>query len=229
MTPNQLVSSPNDDDISAFKDKQSNIWTSIPAIILSFDPLTMTASVQPAIQGIWYTPIDGNNVGKFINLPQLIYCPVQFPGAGGTSITFPIKLGDECLVIFSSRCIDGWYQNGAFDHTKQQIIPRPQLELRLHDMSDGMCLLGFKSVPNVFPNISTSTLQIRNNVSSTESYCYIEVDPTTNNVNVHTSGSVNITTAGTVNINSTGNTNITAPTVAITGNMTVSGSITAQV
>src|ERR1019366_1339884 len=88
--------------------------------------------------------------------------PIVFPSAGGFTITLPITVGDEVLVIFSSRCIDGWWQNGG--------IQAP-IEFRMHDLSDGFAIPGPKSLPHVIPNISTTGAQIRNNAGTT----YVEI------------------------------------------------------
>ena len=48
-----------------------------------------------------------------VPLPILPDVPVMFFGGGGMTITAPIKPGDECLVIFADRCIDGWWWLGG--------------------------------------------------------------------------------------------------------------------
>ena len=123
-------------------------------------------------------------------------------------MTFPITKGDEVLVIISSRCIDSWWQLGAVD-AQGNAFPRPQLEYRMHDLSDGFIIPGPKSVPNVIPNISNNSVQIRTNISTTSNYAYIELKPSDYTVNVVTTGSVNIT----------------APTTTITGNVHITGNV----
>lgn len=175
----------------------TGMWTSLPGIIQSFDPVKLTAVVQPAIQGIVQQQ-DGTT--KAVNLPLLLDCPVVFPRGGNCTLTFPIAEGDECLVIFSSRCIDSWWQNGGHEN-------KP-MEPRMHDLSDGFCLPGVFSQATKISNVSTTTVQLRSNDAST----YVELDP---------AGQV-------VNIVAPGGLNITAPTVAITGAMTVTKTIDAQ-
>ena len=46
-------------------------------------------------------------------LPLLLDCPVYFPSGGNCTLTFPVQPGDECLVVFASRCIDAWWQSGG--------------------------------------------------------------------------------------------------------------------
>lgn len=138
---------------------QSTIWTALPAYVLSVDFEEMTVSVQPTIQGIIYKE-DGTK--EYVNLPPLIHVPICFPKAGGFILTMPIKENDEVLVVFSSRCIDAWWQSGG--------IQKP-MEIRMHDLSDGFAIPGPCSVPNVIPNISSTGAQLRNKAGTT----YVEI------------------------------------------------------
>lgn len=89
---------------------KNQIRVALPGIVQSFDPGAVTAVVQPAIRSV-ETDNDGNCVTK--NYPLLVDVPVIFPRGGGCTLTFPVKAGDECLVIFADRCIDFWWQNGG--------------------------------------------------------------------------------------------------------------------
>lgn len=183
---------------AALDGRQTRIWTSLPGIIQSFDPQAMTCSVQPAIQGrrTTYDPNTAQPSTKFVNIPLLVDCPVQFPSGGGCSLTFPVKAGDECLVVFSSRCIDAWWQQGGV---------QPPMEARMHDLSDGFVLLGFRSQPRVLANVSTTTAQLRNDAGDT----FVELDTAGRKVNITAPG------GSTVNAN-----------VTINGNLHVTGTIT---
>lgn len=97
---------------------------------------------------------DITGVWTNVALPVLVDCPVIFPGGGGFEFTFPIAAGDEGIVIFASRCIDAWWQNGGV---------QPQAELRMHDLSDGMFLPGMFSQARLpSPAPSTTVPQLRN-------------------------------------------------------------------
>lgn len=135
---------------AALDGRQGIIWTALPGILQSFDPAKMTCSVQPSIQ----EPVarrDGT--ANFVNLPVLINCPVIFPAGGGFALTFPLIKNDEGLVIFSSRCIDAWWQSGGI---------QKQAELRMHDLSDGFFLPGVFSQPRVPASVSGNGVQLRN-------------------------------------------------------------------
>jgi hypothetical protein len=133
----------------------------MPGILDSFDPAKMTAKVQPAIRGI-FRQKDGS--AKIVTMPQCLDVPVQFIGGGGFSHTFPLAQGDEGLLVFASRCIDAWWQSGG--------VQNP-VEIRADQLSDAFFIPGFRSVPRVLSNISTTTTQLR----SDDGTMFVEVGP----------------------------------------------------
>lgn len=189
---------------------QSRLWTALPCIVQGFDPTKKTITAQCALQVQAQKP-DGSFVP--MNFPPFVDVPVFFPSGGGMTLTFPIKVGDECLVVFASRCIDGWWASGcpAGQGPVQPPVPiqtQPQLEFRMHDLSDGFAFVGISSVPNVPASISTSAVELRNADQS----MVVRLNPTSKQIDVTTSGVLNLT-AATVNIRSTGNnTNIDGKT-----------------
>lgn len=167
----------------AMSSQQTSVWTAVPGIIEDFDPAHMTCTIQPAVDSQVR-----DEFGAVISQsrPLLLDCPVQFPAGGGCTLTFPVAKGDECLVVFSSRCIDAWWQSGGI---------QLQAELRMHDMSDGFALLGFRSLPRVIPGISTSAVQLR----SDDGAAFIEVNPTSHAITLTAPGGLTIN--GDVQIN----------------------------
>lgn len=156
----------------------SMLRVSMPGIIQSFDPIACTCTVQPAISG---QVADEAGEFKSAPLPLLVDVPVVFPRGGGCTITFPVKAGDECLVVFSDRCIDFWWQNGG---VQEPVDPRQ------HDLSDAFAFIGPQSQAEVIGNISTSTLQMRTD----DGAAYIELDPNSHAVNIVAPGGLNVTT-----------------------------------
>ncbi len=159
---NQLLNDPEEALRIALDGRQATMWTALPGIVTGVDFTTMTLSVQPAIQG---TVTDENGNIQSVNLPLLIHVPIQYPSAGGFSLTLPVAVNDEVLIVWASRCIDAWWQSGG--------IQRP-MEQRMHDMSDGFAILGIRSVPNVIPSISTTAAQLRNDAGT--SYFEVSAD-----------------------------------------------------
>lgn len=129
---------------------------SIPAIVQSYNPKAQTVEVQPAIRE---RVIDEDGNIGYRNYPLLINVPVAFPQAGGFSITFPINKGDECLVVFSDLAIDNWWKSGN--------VQNP-VEIRRHDLSDGMAIFGFLNQDKL-KSVDTTTrgIHIKHNSTGT--------------------------------------------------------------
>lgn len=159
MDRNQLLNDNEEALRLAFDGRLSGLWTAMPCIVTAVDLSNMTISAQPVIQG---KIEDENGLTRNVNLPLLIMVPIIFPSAGGFTITLPIAVNDEVLVIIASRCIDAWWQSGGIQ------VP---MEARMHDLSDGFAIPGPKSLPNVISGISATGAQIRNNAGTT----YIEI------------------------------------------------------
>lgn len=134
----------------------SAMRVSMPGIIQSFDPDAVTAVVQPAIKG---AEKDESGAEVSVNLPLLVDVPVVFPRGGGCTLTFPVKAGDECLVIFADRCIDFWWQSGG--------IQEP-VDERMHDLSDAFCIVGPQSQAKKIGGISTSAVELRSDDGETK-------------------------------------------------------------
>lgn len=128
---------------------QATIWTGLPCVISSFNDKAITVECVPTVQGT-ITLKDGSQ--KNVNMPTLVDVPVVWPRGGGYTMTFPIMQGDECLVVFSSRCIDGWWQSGEIS---------PPTDKRMHDLSDGFAFVGPFSQKTKIANISLITAQFR--------------------------------------------------------------------
>ena len=144
---------------NAIETQTKGLRCACPGIIQSFDIDTQTVTVQLAIR----EEISRYDSSKeWVNIPLLLDVPIVIPHAGGYSITFPIKKGDECLVVFSDMCINSWWALGGIQN---------QEEKRRHDLSDGFAILGVYSQPNKLKNYSTDSMQIRNKTGSS----YIEL------------------------------------------------------
>lgn len=181
MDRRELAGDPVLATLLAFQGLQSEMWTALPGIVIEFNPEMRTCSIQPAIQAGIPNPETGER--EWVNMPILLDCPVVFPGGGGYLLTFPLMEGDEVLVVFSSRCIDGWWESG-------ELVP--QMELRMHDLSDGFCIPGIESTPKVSPAISPTDVQLR----SKEGDSFVSLGP--EGVNVMTAMPVTITSATTI-------------------------------
>jgi hypothetical protein len=129
----------------AFREVMKGVSTSIPGHVLTFNPLTQLAQVQPGV-----ARVDIN--GAEFKVPPIIEVPVYFPG-GDFCVEYQIDPECEGDILFSQRCIDGWIQSGG-------IATNPIG--RFHNMQDAMFLPGFRSQPNVLPEFQNNGVRMRN-------------------------------------------------------------------
>ena len=186
-----------------FENQMAEVWTALPAIVISFDAVAMTVVLQAAIQAKVLTSLNAQSYTD-VTITNLVDVPVQFPSGGGYALTFPLAAGDEGIVVFSCRCIDKWWASGGV---------QPQAEMRMHDIADGMFIPGLRSQPRVITGVSTNSTQLR----SDDGQVYVEL-AAGHVVNVVTPGGLNIT----------GGVKITGA-VDITGNLGATGNITGGV
>lgn len=132
------------------------VWTSLPCEVVSYDPEAVTVELKPLIRVPARTPDGGI---EMLEIPILQDVPVMFPCAGGFTITHPINVGDECLVNFSSRNIDLWWQSGG--------VQNP-FDTRHHDLSDGFAFFRPQSQGKKISGISTDNLEIRSDDNATK-------------------------------------------------------------
>jgi len=160
----------------AMEGMRSGLWTAMPGIIQSFNAAAVTATVQISIKGVVQA---SDGTAKFTDLPLLVDVPVHFPRGGNCTLTFPVAAGDECLIVFSARCIDGWWQSGG--------VQAP-MEPRMHDLSDGFAFVGFFSQATAIGDISSASAQLRSNDGST----YIDLNPTLQKVKIVAPGGFDV-------------------------------------
>lgn len=149
----------------------STLRVAMPGIIQSFDPDTVTATIQPALKGV--TDGESNPVSLLTTVP------VIFPRGGGCTLTFPVKAGDECLVIFADRCVDFWWQSGGVQEPADD---------RVHDLSDAFCIVGPQSQARKISGISAGATQLRSDDGST----FFELNPSTQKIKIVAPGGLDV-------------------------------------
>lgn len=165
----------------AFYEMMKSVCTSVPGHILAFDPVKQLAQVQIGIVKI---NVDGT---EFTPQP-LITVPVYFCGGSNFAVEYQVDPGDEGIVIFSQRCIDGWKTTGGV--AKNPIM-------RFHDLSDAMFLPGIRSQPKVLPAFSNNGIRLRN--ADGNHFVWLKNDGTIDAQNDN--GNITMSPDGTVNIN----------------------------
>ena len=147
----QQAATPEEAHAAQIEGRLKDLHTCLPGIIVAFDPEKQTAQVQPAIQRIF------TEKGA-VNLPVCVDVPVQFPGGGDFFLTFPVKAGDECILMFSERAIDNWHASGG---------TQTPAEYRLHDLSDGIAIVGLNSQPHKLAALQMTGAELRTRSRST--------------------------------------------------------------
>ena len=122
-----------------------NVHTALPGRVVSFNPEQSTVVVEPMINAVMQD-------GTQLEITPLADVPVQFPMGGEFVLTFPISKGDEGLLVFNERCIDGWWATG------NKSAP---LDNRMHDYSDANFIAGVSSRPRVVKNIFMDGASLR--------------------------------------------------------------------
>lgn len=181
-----------------------SVGTSIPGHIISFDAGRQIAQVQIGIKRI-----DVN--GKQFEAPPLIECPVYFMGGSQYFIEYQIDPGDECIILFSQRCIDGWVNNGG-------VANNPIL--RFHSFDDAMVLPGVRSQPNKITGHANNGVRLRNKAG--DKYIWLKNDGTAD-ITIDTlfiNGDIvhdgNQTSTGTINADTSMTTPVVDASVSVT-------------
>ena len=117
------------------------------------DKQTVSATINYKQTLIRLDPSSGTYVPVLLDYPVLVDCPAIFLGGGDCSQTFPVKKGDECLVLFNDRDIDGWFSGS---------VNNPPPTPRAHSISDGIIIVGIRSLGNVLKNFDTERAVLRN-------------------------------------------------------------------
>lgn len=103
-------------------------------IIQSFDAESLTVEVLLADKKLLGLNKDGSqNVRNYALInAKVCYC--------SPFMSFPINIGDECVVLFSDRELESWFTTGE---------PSAPKYSRMHDLTDAVAIIGIRSLPKV--------------------------------------------------------------------------------
>lgn len=189
----------------SIENRLKGLHTACPGIITGFNASTQTATVQPAIKMVM---VDGKNQ----NLPLCLDVPVHVYQGGKFAITMPVTAGDECLLVFGERCIDGWFSGGSTS------LPE---DYRMHDYSDGFAIVGFSSNPKKISAYSTNSAQLRLRDGSAHITLFAD-----GSIQAKTpGGDYKMSASGAMEINAPQGTVINSPHITLNGNTQVIGNI----
>lgn len=126
------------------------------ATVESFDPATQTVDLTVNYSKTFYRkdPISGAYTPVQVDYPPLVKCPVYILGDGAScSLTFPIKAGATCSLLFHDRDISAWFASG-------QIGPLPSNAM--HAFADAIALIGVRPLTNVIASYDTTRAVLQN-------------------------------------------------------------------
>ena len=175
---------------------RDSVNTAIPAEVIEVSKLQseQVISVKPVFQ-VEYRD------GVILDYPEILDVPVLFPSAGGGMLSFPVKLGDVVLLVFSMKSLDQWLlrDSGAGTH-----LP---VDNRHWDLTDAIAIPGmYTTKDNLSPNPDDVELKYKeSSIKLTK----------TGDVEVATAGALTVTTAKDITITCDGDVNLKAGTVNI--------------
>lgn len=163
LTPDQVNRAQSAQWRQAMKLLAVDLCVATPAFLTEdIDPVTQTVTVQVAIQ----ERVRTKTGPQWWDVFPIIKVPVILPRGGGWAWTLPLKKGDEGLLVFCDTCFDFWWVNGQNNAPKAANVTaasgsQVQNEVRRHHVHDCGFLPGMTSQPNVLPNYSTTSAQLR--------------------------------------------------------------------
>lgn len=122
------------------------VRVALPGTITEYDPARLEATVQPAVYERVPTE-DGTRATK--RLPSIAHVPVHFMGGGGDRLTFPVKVGDTCEILFQSSSIDLWLALGTEGDPGDD---------RHHHITDAVAYVGLSDFAHVKAAHPTATV-----------------------------------------------------------------------
>lgn len=153
---NQIPNDPQLSDLLALWQRQIMLSLNCHHIgtIGAFNPANQTATVSINYTRTYFQvdDVSGDQVPVQVNYPLLLECPVVCLGGGTGSITFPILPGDECIVMFNDRDIDNWFTGAPAG---------PVNSNRLHAISDGIALVGVRSMAHVLTSYDSTNIVLQ--------------------------------------------------------------------
>jgi hypothetical protein len=128
--------------------------TALPGVVEAFDAATQRASIRIPIKRVSLS-IEGTK-GVY-DFPLLTEVPVWMPNAGGFSISLPVAVGDEALLVILERDCSRWLRD-SLEQTPETF--------RLHNPSDAVALVGLNTQASKITPYNATDLEISGPASS---------------------------------------------------------------
>lgn len=122
----------------------------------SFDAVKQTVTVTINYSKTFFRkdPISGTYSPVQVDYPPLVDIPIYVLGDGADcALTFPIKEGATCSVLFNDRDMSAWFASG-------QVGPLPSNAM--HAFADAIALIGVRPLTNPVTNYDTDRAVLKN-------------------------------------------------------------------
>jgi hypothetical protein len=151
MTTKQLANTEFEDTFELLKeDVLNNINCIKIGIIESFNAANQTATIKVVHKRLISTDFYENKTWQ--DYPILLDCPCMIFSGGDGSLEMPITKGDECIILFNDRELDNWFESGEISSFDDE---------RTHALSDGIAIVGIKSLVNSISGYSTDKIRLK--------------------------------------------------------------------
>lgn len=172
--------------------------------IVSFNTTKQTAvisvNLKRVLRGTQQIEGIGLATDETISYATLQDVPVIFLNGGGAFLTFPVAVGDSCILMIADRDIDGWMATGA--------VNTPNTG-RMHDLSDAIALIGIRDFKHSLASYDGTNLKLGFGGA------YLTISPTGVISILKGSASINIDASNNITISGTNVTIIGSTQVAI--------------
>jgi hypothetical protein len=190
------------------------LWSSLPAILTDYDQETQKGTVRSLVKMRYKD-------GSQIDFPDIRNVLIVMPATAYAGMLLPVRIGDKVTLHIQDRDIQRLLFKTDTSGTQD---PGSQFSdtSRIHDLTDCIAYTGFSSFDNA--KGSDQDVWIFNNDDG-DSYNHIRLK-STGDIELKTLNTqVTLTKAGQLDITAPNSVNITSPTVNMTGNLNVQGTI----
>lgn len=201
-----LVAAIQDTVNSAFDYKMESVNTAIPCIVLGVrdNGGTQMVDIQPTIN-------QKLQDGSIKERPPILGVPVSFPVSSTAGMTYPIKIGDTGMAVFSMRDMDSWKSGNG----------RPSTPSTASKMSAGDAVFypGIQPPGNAVNNPSkhvlthnTADVVVFQNLGGTEAEVRLKAD---GSIEITTSNRPIIINCSTATVNASQSIDLNAPQMTV--------------
>lgn len=115
-----------------------DVHTALPAVIVTYNQVLQSATVQPVIRQRVDDPVLDIQRPDLTPIPPISNVPIVWPSGATWSDTAPLVPGDPVTLLFVERSTDEWRSTGLVDNIPQ--------DARRFDISDAVAIPGGRSL-----------------------------------------------------------------------------------